>query len=166
MKSDKKQTGGDLLRHLILAWLTAVTAEYLLLTPALRDLHSVESLSHMVQWRFLLIFLVTGAALIAASRKWDLQKFERWAITGVFLVLAWTAAAASFSWPFFCICSLISAGLLIFALYGWDHGQVLSPRRLWLWLTVLASLCFFLFISLWTLSRLKIYNTSTYDLGI
>ena len=112
----------------------------------------------------------------------------------IFTLLAATSLQASFSPAFFAVCCLLFLRLFSdckrplsytaltdrFSKRTWKSPaegaagvpeQTLQKRnkktgRLFLWATVLLSLLFFLFVSVWTVSRVYCFSTPTYDFGI
>ena len=160
------QSGADLFRHLFTAWLLAVLLGYLQLPAELRGLEAMEGLHQMSLWRTLLnTALGTGFLWLLGSYA-SIQRSERWFLAGLVIILSWVTVAASFTWPYFTACVLLSAGLIIFGIYGWDKSQVLEVKKIYLWLTIMASVIFLLVISLWTVSKVRSFGTATYDFGL
>ena len=160
------QSGADLFRHLITAWLLAVLLEYLQLPAELRGLDAMEGLKQMSLLHILLNTALGTGFLWLLGMVVPIQRSERWIMAGLVLVLSWLSVAASFTWPYFTACVLLSVGLIFFGIYGWDRAQVLEVRKIYLWLTVMASVIFLLFVSLWTVSKVRSFGTSTYDFGL
>ena len=52
-----------LIRKLLIAWLLAVTVEYLFLDPPLRDLTGLKGIAEMSAFRMALVAAAAGAAL-------------------------------------------------------------------------------------------------------
>ena len=156
------------LRRLILSWMTAVTAEFLLAPVELTDLRSLAEIS---AGRIAAVTAIVFAALLVLSRMGRTARLERWGMVGVFAVLAAASLWTSFTWPFLVGCILVLAILIAFALRGWD-GSAESPvsaageSRAYVLLTAGAALVFFLMVSVWTVCRVYSFSTPTFDFGI
>lgn len=161
----------DILRHLILAWLLAVTIEYLLLPASLWNLGGLTGLAQMSPVRISLITLLGAAALMLLSHFKEIRPAERLGIAGVFTVLAFATLCASFSWAYLTVCIVIAAALAVYCKLGWDctpePQAIITPKRSgFLWITVGASVLLFLFVSIWTVCRVYSFSTPSYDFGI
>lgn len=169
-RNARRTQAPDLVRRLLLAWLTAVTLEYFRLPQALRTLGALDGLAEMSLPRVLLTALAGTAALWVLSRFLDTARAERWGLGAVFGALAAGTLAASFTWPFLGACLLVEALLVHYARRGWESGCAPLPRpepgRLWLWITLGLSALFFLFVCAWTVARVWSFSTPTYDFGI
>ena len=165
-----KRSGGmaPWLRRLILAWLAAVTVECLF-TPL--DLSELQGLAQISVVRIAAVAAVIFAALWVLSRMGRTARTERWAMAGVFVVLAVCSLISSFTWPFLAACVLVLAVLVVYALHGWDRSKMSSAcavgeSRKFVLLTAAAALTFFLLVSVWTVCRVYSFSTPTYDFGI
>lgn len=164
----------EYLRGLISAWLLAVTAEYLLLPGDTRALAGLEGLSRMSPVRVLALTAGIFLVLRLLSLRFPGSPVWRWLLAGTFLPLSAASLVASFSWPFLGGCVLILGILAVYGFRGWNASaeKLPTPRkkepggRLWLWVTVGLTAAFFLFVSLWTVCRVKSFSTPTYDFGI
>ena len=158
-------------RQIILSWLFAVMLEYLRLPGALRDLARLDGLVQMSLIRVIAVACGGILLLSVISRFVNPAKVERWAMVGVFGILAIAALRASFTWAFLAVCILVLIFLVVFGFCGWD-GQpepAAKPKqahRIWLWITVGLSIAFFLFVSCWTVGRIYSFSTPTFDFGI
>lgn len=164
----KTFTPAVLFRRLLTAWLLAVTIEYLLLPGELQRLTELEGLARMSLPR---ILLLTCAGVFLLFRLEGNLILERWLLFGVFVILAAASLRTSFSWALLGGCGLIGAGLIAFALLGWDDSpepasEPMEGHRAWLWITTALSAAFFLFVCVWTVSRVYSFSTPTYDFGI
>ena len=167
----KKRCVSGAVRQVILSWLFAVMLEYLRLPGALRDLARLDGLAQMSLIRVIAVTCGGMLLLSGISRFVNTAKVERWAIVGVFGILAIAALRASFTWAFLAVCILVLIFLVVFGFCGWD-GQpepAAKPKqahRIWLWITVGLSIAFFLFVSCWTVGRVYSFSTPTFDFGI
>ncbi len=173
LKSKQKfriETAG-LLRRFLLAWLLAVTVEFLLLPAQYRDLTTLVPLDRMLGVRVLLLTAAVLALLMLASQFAETARLERWLMAGAFAVLAAISLYSSFSLLFLGASALC---LLLLLIYAWK-GQAPKTdpplpqersRRSALCLTAAFALAFFLFVSLWTVCRVLTYQAPTYDFGI
>ncbi len=161
----------DLLRQILLSWLTAVTMEYFSLPEAQRGIATLEGLAQMSLGRVLLMTFGLTAVLFALARFWDLAKIERWSLVGIFAVLCCGVLKASFLQSFVIACVLMIFGFVCYGSYGWDSSpepEVIAKKShpVFLWLTVALGIGFFLFVSIWTVSRVLSFSTPTFDFGI
>lgn len=158
----------DIVRHLILAWLAAVTLECLL-RPC--PLDGLEGLAQMSLLRVTGVTVLIFGLCQMVARQLAAKKAERWLIFSVFALLAVSSLAASFSWAFLAVCTLVLFLLAIYALRGWNGAAVQvsasgKEKPAWKWITLGLALAFFLFVSLWTVCRVWSFSTPTFDFGI
>ena len=90
--STDKNTVASLIRHLLLAWLTAAAGEFLLLPAQAKTMYGLQALAAMSLPRLLIVAGVVLAILEGTSRFFD-GKMNRWLLPGIFLVLASAAVA-------------------------------------------------------------------------
>jgi len=168
-KVNHKQIAPALVRHLLLAWLTAAAAEFLLLPPDAKTMNGLQALSAMSLPRLLLVAGIVLALLEGISRLIG-HRAERWMMTGIFAVLSSAALAATFTWAFLLVCILVFVLLLIYACMGWDNSlPVHAPSRksaLAASLTAVLAVGFFLLVSSWTVGRVYSFCTPTFDFTI
>lgn len=170
-KQKRRVAPENLCRRLLLSWLLAVTAEFLLVPANLRRLEGLEVLEQMSVVRT--VCLMCGCFLLfwAASCFFDTKRTERWLMAGVFAVLSGACLYANFS-PAFLGVSLLCCALLI--VYAWKEQPEKAPpavatergKRPAICLTMGFALMFFGFVSLWTVCRVWAYRTPSYDFGI
>ena len=167
----QKRYVSGVVRQIILSWLFAVMLEYLRLPGALRDLARLDGLAQMSLIRVIVVACGGILLLSVISRFVNPAKVERWAMVGVFGILAIAALRASFTWAFLAVCILVLIFLVVFGFCGWDRQPepVSRPKqahRIWLWIVVGLSIAFFLFVSCWTVGRVYSFSTPTFDFGI
>lgn len=159
----------SLIRHLLIAWLTAATVELLLLPVGLKTMEGLKGLAAMSLPRLLIVTGVVLALLEGISRlvRHDAQ---RWMLLGLFVFLAVSVLASSFTWPFLAVCLLVAAALLMYALRGWncdllpkESGEASAFAA---GMTALLALGFFLLVSVWTVCRVYSFSVPTFDFGI
>lgn len=158
------------LGRLILAWLTAAAAEYLLLPGPVRSLEGLEGVAQMSALRMALVAAAAFVLLGAVSRLLPRQA-ERWMLVAVAAVLAAASLAASFTWAFFGAWVLVLGLLAVHALYGWDASAPVKPTpsredKRWGWITAAGTLAFFVLVSAWTVCRVYSFSTPTFDFSI
>jgi len=162
----------ELIRRLLLSWLTAITLAYLRLTPEQRALTGTNDLSLLSPLRITGTTAMILIILYLFSRFFDSCATERWALVALFSffsLCAWSANA--FSLPFILICLLVIAVFIAYAMRGWKHSEPIATsgekatyaQR---WLLTILTLAFFLFVSIWTVGRIYVFATPTYDFGI
>ena len=171
IKLIQKIRTGDLVRHVLFAWLLAVAVEYFLLPAELRDLSGLDGLAQMSFPRMVGITCGLAVLLTGISCFVKIRAMERWGMVFVFAVLAVMALYASFTWAFLAACVLVLMFLVIFSVFGWDRSPepVVKPKKankLYFWVTVGISLAFFLLVSAWTVGRVYCFSAPTYDFGI
>ncbi len=167
----QKRYFSGVVRQIILSWLFAVMLEYLRLPGARRDLARLDGLAQMSLIRVIAVTCGGMLLLSGISRFVNTAKVERWAIVGVFGILAIAALRASFTWAFLAVCILVLIFLVVFGFCGWDRQPepVSRPKqahRVWRWIVVGLSIAFFLFVSCWTVGRVYSFSTPTFDFGI
>ena len=162
----------DLIRQLLLAWLAAITAEYLCLPPTMKSLSDTGGTALIVCSRAVITTLLLTSLLWVLSRFWNTRTIERWGMVALFALLSGTAIGAdNFSMPLTVVCLLLLAVLILFAIRGWngtaEHPSIpQTSSRVHLRLTAALALAFFLFVSIWTVCRVYSFSTPTYDFGI
>lgn len=160
-----------LLRKVLIAWLLAVTVEYLLLPSKLRDLAQLDGLARMSGLRIILITVTVTAALLALSHLKRAAMVERWALVGIFALLAGSTLLFSFSWAYLVIC-ILAVGLFgVYGYFGWDSSAepVAEPKaspKIYAWFTAIIALGTFGLLSIWTVFKVYTLSSSTYDFGI
>lgn len=167
----QKRYVSGVVRQIILSWLFAVMLEYLRLPGALRDLARLDGLAQMSLIRVIAVTCGGMLLLSGISRFVNTAKVERWAMVGVFGILAIAALRGSFTWAFLAVCILVLIFLVVFGFCGWDRQPepVSRPKRahrVWRWIAVGLSIAFFLFVSCWTVGRVYSFSTPTFDFGI
>lgn len=161
----------DLLRKVLIGWLLAVTVEFLILPMPLRNLAQLEGLARMSGLRIGLLTAAVTAVLLALSRFKPTSLVERWALVGIFALLAVAALWISFTWAYLAVC-LLAAGLFaVYGRFGWDQSQEpvtkpQSPQIFYGIITICVAFTAFLLLSIWTVSRVYTMSSSTYDFGI
>ncbi|MBQ8249122.1 MAG: DUF2079 domain-containing protein [Clostridia bacterium] len=158
-------------RRFITAWLSAVLVEYIILPREIRDLSGLDGLAGMSLLRVVLLTCILMLVLWGISRFVNITTAERTGIFAAFLALSAVAVHASFTWAFLTVCLLTCGVMLVYNLFGWDSSpetveKPRSERKIFLWLTVLLSIGFFLFLSICTVCRIYSFSTPTYDFGI
>jgi hypothetical protein len=158
------------LRRLVLAWLFAAAAEYLLLAPGLRNLASLDGIAQMSLPRMAAV--AGGLFLLCAL----LSRFlpdtaERWAIAGLILVHCAASLISSFTLPLLAVCIPACGAAVLYALCGWNgngfrRGLRTPEQKRYLWAAGLLAGIFFLLLSAWTVARVYSFSTPTYDFGI
>ena len=159
-----------LIRNLLLAWLTAATAEFLLLPTQMRAMSNLQGLAAMSLPRLLIVTGAVMAFLEGMSRLLP-KGSQRWMMAGIFAILSAAALSASFTMPFLTASMLLLVVVLIYACRGWDAGEDVQEKVgkksiLAAGMTVVLAVGFFLFVSVWTVSRVRCFNAPTYDFGI
>lgn len=99
------------------------------------------------------------------------KKVESIVAVFLFAVLAVLSLQASYTLAFLCACALILLILVFYAIFGWDEsrepvGKKEKDNPIWLCLTAAFSIVFFLFVSIWTVSRVNSFCTPSFDFGI
>ena len=161
----------ELVRHALLAWLFAVTLEYLLLPGNLRTLAGLDGLAQMSFGRVMIITCAGTLILTLACRFKDTSKQEKWSMLAVTVVLIALAVVASVTMAFMWLCMLLLTAVVIYLMFGWDRspepGQS-KEKTHWIYGTVTAVLAlgFFTFVCVWTVSRVRSFCAPTYDYGI
>jgi len=158
-------------RRAVVSWIAAVLIEYLLLPFELRDLDRLNGLAEMSLMRIVCITCTGMILLWMASRCVNTAKAERWIFVAAISTLSAVTLYSSFTWAFLVVCVLIVSAAVIYGILGWDASAevIAMPKKshkAFLWITVGLSICFFLFVSVWTVGRIYSFSTPTFDFGI
>ena len=161
----------NLIRQIIIGWMLAVTIEYTILPKELRTLAELTGLAQMSILRLAAITCCTAAILFGLSARFDTVKIERWSLVGVLAVLISAVLRSSYSAGFYVACLLILMVAVLYALFGWnsDPEPVAQPKKAhkaYMLITAGISIVFFLFVSIWTVARVRTFSSPTYDFGI
>lgn len=156
----------DLLRRLLLSWLFACSLEYLLASP--HDLSGTACLLSMSLLRVCAITAVLTVGLQLFSRS---AAAERWVMFGCVCALSGLSLLFDFSVGLLAACLALVAIVLGYALRGCDlrdDSFAPAPKAKKRYFLILACIvgAFFLFVSVWTVCRVCIFGSSTYDLGL
>lgn len=171
----KQKTQGldipGLVRKVLIAWLLAVLVEYLLLPGQWRNLADLDCLAQVSGGRMLAVAIAAVILLIAFSYHKKSVAAERWALVTLIAGLGICALSTSFSWAFLWAWLLAMAIAAIYGWHGWDSTPepVKAPQKpseLFGWLTVGIAAAGFLFISVWSVSKVNSFYATTYDFGI
>ena len=160
-----------LIRRLLIAWLLAVLVEYMLLPGELRNLSGLTGLRQMSFPRLVTVTALVTVALTVLSKYFKTITAERWCVPALFLCMTVLAMVASPSIPLLWASLLVLAVLLVYGLRGCNRSResIVRPQAAaphYLWVTAASALVFFLFVSAWTVARVAVLGTSTYDFGI
>ena len=167
----RPETGiGPWIRRGLLLWLVAVTVEYMLLQPELRDLAQLKGIAQMDPIRMALVSTGVGAILYLL-RKYLTAGTERILLAVAYTVLSVLVLLSSFTMPFFFVCLLVQILVLIYALRGWRGvGSNAAVRcrenRKFARAAAVAAVLFFALVALWTACRVFSFSTPTFDFGI
>ncbi len=161
----------DLIRHAVLAWFFAVTAELLLLPGRLRALDGLDGLAKMSFVRVCVLTIALTVALYVLSRYRDTKQLERRGIVGIFALLSAICLCASFTWGMLIACSLFCTILFFYARFGSDRSKELlcigeKADKKYFRITLGLSLLFFVFVSVWTVCRVYSMSVHTFDFGL
>ncbi len=160
-----------ILRRVILCWLLGVLIEYILQLKNGIELSVAEGPGHMSLANVVAVGLFVFGVLSAINRSVSTAQVEKWGILTVFCSLSAVAVGTSFRSSFLGACGLLLTALLVYALRGWNEKEDKIPQGAkgtkGAFITmVLLSVLFFLFLCLWTVSRVYGFSAPTYDFGI
>jgi len=168
-KRNQENMAASLIRHLLLAWLIAAAAEFLLLPVSLRSMNGLESLAAMSLPRLLIVMGVVLSLLEALSGVMP-GAGKRWMLPAVFAVLAAATLAATFTWALLAVCVLVFVVLSVYASLGWNGALRRTPEPeksvSAASVTALLAVLFFLLVSVWTVARVSSFAAPTFDFGI
>ena len=167
----QKQTFPAIFRHLFLAGLTAALAEFLLIPAELAALDSLHGLAAMSFPRLLVVTAVLSLGLLILDLRFSIARVERWATVSVFALLSAMALTASFTAALLVSCLLILAILVVYAIFGYDSVSPSAPEsgKKAAWPAILTgalALFFACLVSAWTVARICIFFTPTFDFGL
>ena len=174
MKKYKKiqaPTAGELIRHLLLAWLFSTLLEYLFLPQDLQNITQLSGIAAMSMPRLLILTVLFTAVLWALSQRYRIILWERWAILGVFALLTGAVLTNTYTDAFFLFCAVIMAAMAVYAI--WGHAPTREKPQCtkkvhWIFpiLVAIMALAFFAIVSLWTVYRIKIFWAPSFDFGL
>jgi len=156
-------------RRVMVSWMAAVFFEYVLLSAELRSLTDIEGTSQMSLLRVSVLTAAGVFLLYAVSHFRNTDRAERWVAVIVFSALALVSLYSSYTLPYLTVCVLIIAGLTFYNVNGTlEFSEIFQNKqsKIFLWITVGLSVCFFAFVSMWTVCRIYSFSTPGFDLGI
>lgn len=157
------------IRRVLLAWLAGALGAYL--GGGAGSLAGLETLQGLSPWLFALCFFAALVLLSLAGCRWRTKQLERWAMAGLFALLAGISLIRSFSWAFLVECLVILGILVDYAQCGWN-GRKVCPvpvpegNRCWRYVAAFLGISFFAFVSVWTVCRVLSFGTPTFDFGL
>ena len=158
------------IRRALIGWISAACFEYCLLERELRDLSGLEGIVAMNAGRMAAVALLVFVLLLIL-RKFIPERMERRILVGMIGLLAAVSVAASFTWPFLLICLGIFGCFALYGIRGWNKRSSRAALRYrdqkgFGWAVVAAAGLFFLFVSTWTVCRVRSFSVPTFDFGI
>ena len=154
-------------RRLVFSWMTAVFAEYVRLPVGQRDLSSLDGLNQMSFFRVVIVTAGIFTVLCLTGIIVRTEKLERGGIFMVFVCLAVLALSSSLGLSFFIACAVL---LVFFCFYVIGDGAKLKKlvrrKSFPVACTAGVTAVFFIFISAWTVCRVRTFCAPTYDFGI
>ena len=159
-----------MIRKLLTSYFLAATVEYLLLTPNQRDLTGLTGIAAMSLPRLLGIWAVGFLLLLTLDRHIP-GALERWSLSVLLAVLGGLSWAANRSVPYLIAVLLTVVLASVYAVFGWNGGETepapnRERSRLCRLLALGLGLCFFAFVAAWTVTRVMVYYTPTFDFGL
>lgn len=166
----KKNHLKDIMRHTILAWLFMVGVEYFLLPEPIRGLEGMDGLAQMSFGRVIVLTICFSFILCVISCYVNIVEIERWGMSIVFCVLATGTLVVSITNTYLAACVLLLAVFIIYGIRGWngDDNRIMlgKEKSKFYWIIIILSVDFFIFVSVWTVSRIYCFSTPTYDFSI
>ena len=170
LRSSKKNPAAFAIRSILTAWLIAASFEYWILGTELGDLSHLDGIAAMSAGRMAVIGAAVFLLLCFFGKRLS-ERCQRCILAGAFGLLAAQALITSFTWPLLLACLLILSCVCIYHVRGWNRSAAPAAIRSgenkdFLWATVGAAVLFFLFVSVWTVCRVRSFSVPTYDFGI
>jgi len=166
MQKFRELTTAAVIRKLIFAWLLAVTLEFLFLPSAMRELSGIS----VEQMSWLRVLILTTAIWLGLAFCQIPECWERWGIVLMFGTLCVLALCTSFEASVLGGCAVLFVLLVCYGFFGAKTERSAAlPQKNNKWefsVIALLGICFVLFVSAWTVCRLYIFSSSTYDMGI
>ncbi len=167
---------GDIVRRLIIAWMTAVNVGYFILPPDARILDGTDVIGKMLSVAFPVIFVLSFAVLFLADFLTDEPnaKYERIILAGEVCLFSAMALTASFTLPFMLGCTAITLLAVTYAYLGWNGTdkeivpteESKTTKNVCTIAAAVLALIFFAIVSWWTVARILCFAVPTYDFGI
>lgn len=161
----------DVIRRVLLAWLTGCALLYTLLPASLRGLETMHGAQAISLPALLGVTALCLALLYAAAWFWQTERLERCALAVVFVWYAATALAASFTLPLLVTCAAVTALLAVYVCKGArEDAPLLTTQpegsRGGRVLTAVFAAVFLGFGGVWLTCRVLSLSCPTYDMGI
>lgn len=166
----RKPAAAPWIRRVLTGWAGAAALEYWMLPRELRDLSGLEGIAQLQPGRMIAVAAAIFAILFLLRKKLS-ERAEQFILLGMIGLLTAGAVAASFTWPFLLMCLVIFGYGCIYALRGWNGRSSRAALRCreqkGFWeSTAVAAVLFFLFVSVWTVCRVRSFSVTTFDFGI
>ena len=169
--ADRGLSVGDLIRKLLIAWLTAACFSYLLLPSRLKSLAGLEGVSAVSLPLLAGVFVLVFVALLVPGLRRDTRRAERWVLFGAAALCGLLSAIWNPRPAYLVLWAVLLAILLVYARKGWSReGPAPLPaaaagKRFGL-LTAGAALLMFLVLAGWGVARVRGLATPTFDFGL
>ena len=170
LPGNRKNPAAFAIRSVLTAWLIAASLEYWSLGTQLGDLSKLDGIAAMSAGRMM---AVGGGVLLVL---WLLRKrlsegVQRCLLAVAFGFLAARALITSFTRPFLIVCLLIMVCVCVYVIRGWKGSGVTAALRCrenkdFAWAAAGVAVLFFLFVSVWTVCRVRSFSVPTFDFGI
>lgn len=162
---------GKQINLFLLSWLSAVTIEYSRLPAKQRALSGLDCLSSMSLPRTLLLTALLFILWNTITCRRRFNGLLRLGLVCVFAIYTLFALSSSFSWALLLVCLLVLGYLAVYALKGrnGESEQVIFSGKEILFfplLSTVTAVLFILFVSGWTVARVRSFSTPTFDFGI
>lgn len=169
-RKNKKNPAADVIRSLLTAWLTAASLEYWLLGTGLGNLEDLNGIAAMSAGRMIIVGAVVFVLLFLLRSRLP-ANVQRGILGAVCGLLVARSLITSFTWPLLLICLLILGCVAVYEFRGWNGGAAPAAVRCreqknYVRATAVAAMLFFLFVSVWTVCRVRSFSVPTYDFGI
>ncbi len=170
LRSRDENWAAFVIRSMVASWLTAASLEYWLLGTELGDLSSLAGIAQMNPVRMIGVGAAVFGLLFLLRSRLSVNA-QRGILGAACGMLVARALITSFTWPFLLICLLILGCVVAYESRGWKGGAAPAAIRCreqkdYLRATAVAAVLFFLFVSVWTVCRVRSFSAPTFDFGI
>lgn len=155
---------GSMIRRFIVAWLFAVTLEYMMLPNELKNLYNPKGLRTMSFERILAVTIVGVVLLTFVYSIFRTSVPEKLILSAVFLTLSVAVLCVSYSWQLYTALVVICVIIAVYAMK--ELPKINENYSIYGKITVAATIVFFLIITALSVFRYLNFGSPTYDFGI
>ena len=165
-----KSAAAPWIRRGLISWIGAAAFEYWMLPEEYRDLADLEGIARMQPGRMIISAVIIFGMLFLLRQVLS-ERTERLILLVFLAFLGGGAVVASFTWPFLLVCMVLFGCCCVYVIRGWNRKSYRAALRCreqkgFGGAAAVAAVLFFLFVSIWTVCRVRSFSVSSFDFGI